>query len=570
MVIMATFWVTEALPLAITSLLPVALLPLLGIMTTDDVGREYLKETNMMFISGVMVAIAVEQSNLHRRVALKALLTIGTSPRRLMLGFMIPTAFLSMWISNTATTAMMVPIVDAVLSQLERDDEQDKAAGSINNIGLTSELMPKSFMIGKTMEAEAVFEATWVKAEAIRQTMRTVTKLETSCNNLRHMIFLSIAYAANTGGTGTLTGTGSNLILKGALDEYGSDNPVNFASWMQYAAVPMIINFLFCWIWLQFWYLGWPKTCKKKQKRTSTDDHSGNSNGVRDVIRQQYKELGPMDCHQIGVLVLFITLIFLWFFRKPQFMMGWSDFFKTKSVHFLPIDANCKGNCTYIKVVNHEAEAADDATAGMIIVILLFIIPSSLNFWPFVTASEARTSGSLLSWQAIHQKMPWSLVFLLGGGFALAKACSVSGLSALLGQQLEVLDGLPRWVMVLVLCLITAGATEVTSNVATCSILLPVLKNLAVSLKIHPVYLLCPVTLACSYAFMLPVATPPNAIVYSASGMSTSEMMKLGLGMNIICVAVNVIWLHTFGSYFFQLDTFPQWAAAAENTGALA
>ena len=195
----------------------------------------------------------------------------------------------------------------------------------------------------------------------------------------------------------------------------------------------------------------------------------------------------------------------------------------------------------------------------MIIVILLFIIPSSLNFWPFVTgniiapslkspivlcmfphfhnylhllhfslvtaASEARTSGSLLSWQAIHQKMPWSLVFLLGGGFALAKACSVSGLSTLLGQQLEVLDGLPRWVMVLVLCLITAGATEVTSNVATCSILLPVLKNLAVSLKIHPVYLLCPVTLACSYAFMLPVATPPNAIVYSASGMSTSEMV---------------------------------------------
>lgn len=143
----------------------------------------------------------------------------------------------------------------------------------------------------------------------------------------------------------------------------------------------------------------------------------------------------------------------------------------------------------------------------------------------FAAASEARTSGSLLSWQAIHQKMPWSLVFLLGGGFALAKACSVSGLSALLGQQLEVLDGLPRWVMVLVLCLITAGATEVTSNVATCSILLPVLKNLAVSLKIHPVYLLCPVTLACSYAFMLPVATPPNAIVYSASGMSTSEMV---------------------------------------------
>ena len=221
-----------------------------------------------------------------------------------------------------------------------------------------------------------------------------------------------------------------------------------------------------------------------------------------------------------------------------------------RSVHFLPIDANCKGNCTYIKVVNHEAEAADDATAGMIIVILLFIIPSSLNFWPFVTgivplylfyylqfmvpiittlyfisASEAKTSGSLLSWQAIHQKMPWSLVFLLGGGFALAKACKVSGLSALLGQQLEVLDGLPRWVMVMVLCLITASATEVTSNVATCSILLPVLKNLAVSLKIHPVYLLCPVTLACSYAFMLPVATPPNAIVYSASGMGTSEMV---------------------------------------------
>ena len=141
------------------------------------------------------------------------------------------------------------------------------------------------------------------------------------------------------------------------------------------------------------------------------------------------------------------------------------------------------------------------------------------------TARESRRAPSLLNWQVIHEKMPWSLVLLLGGGFALAKACTVSGLSSIIGQQMEVLDSLPRWLMVTLLSLATASATEVTSNVATCSILLPVLKNLAVSLKIHPLYLLLPVTLACSYAFMLPVATPPNAIVYSASGMSTSEMV---------------------------------------------
>jgi sodium-dependent dicarboxylate transporter 2/3/5 len=134
-------------------------------------------------------------------------------------------------------------------------------------------------------------------------------------------------------------------------------------------------------------------------------------------------------------------------------------------------------------------------------------------------------SPSLLNWQTIHSKMPWSLVLLLGGGFALAKATKVSGLSMWLGKQLEVLDFLPTWALVLVLCLGTAAATEITSNVATCSILMPVLKNLAVALQINPLYLMLPVTLTCSYAFMLPVATPPNAIVYSASGMKTTEMV---------------------------------------------
>lgn len=536
MVIMAAFWVTEALPLAITSLIPVALLPILGIMTTDEVGKEYLKETNMMFISGIIVAIAVEHCHLHKRIALNVLYLMGTSPRRVMLGFMLPTCFLSMWMSNTATTAMMVPIVDAVVTELERDPEDvemnEPRASEDKEQGKSSST-PKSKAADKKLQ-------------------------------IRYMIFLSIAYAANTGGTGSLTGTGSNLILKGVVAEFPGDTPINFANWMFYAVPAMLLNLLGCWLWLQYWFMGLENPFKKP---VGTEKEAGNqrrNQNVRRVLKLKIQELGRVTFHEAAVFCLFVLLVLLWLFRDPKFITGWGNFVHVEKQRFVPLDGgNCSNssNCTYTSET-YEKEAIDDATAGMLIVLLLFILPAQPNFWPFNRQSKVlRSSPSvgLLEWSAIHDRMPWALVLLLGGGFALAKATDVSGLSKWMGSQLEVLNFLDPRLIVLVICILTAIATEVTSNVATASILMPVLRNLAISLQINPLYLMIPATLTCSYAFMLPVATPPNAIVYSASGMKTSDMFKCGFFVNIICVVINYACLNTYGIPLFHLDEVPEW-----------
>ena len=511
--LMAIYWVTEALPLPVTALIPVVLLPLLKLMTTDDVCIKYLKESNMMFIGSMMVAIAVEHCELHQRIALKFLLLIGTSPRLLMLGFMLPTTFLSMWISNTATTAMMVPIVNAVMAELN----------SKNNI------------MGNRDESQDNKEDIQPIDQAQQEDRRKI----------KVMIYLSIAYAANTGGTGTLTGTGPNLVLKGIVGTlFGNSTPLNFASWMGFAVPTMLLNILLCWFWLQILYLGPPWSSKSKL-------HFADKKLIKGVLQKKYKELGPLNFHQIAVLTNFIFLILLWFFREPRFMPGWGEFFISEE------EDSC-GNKTQSQIV-------DDATSSMLIVIILFILPSRLSFWPFTSIASSRTSPALLDWRTVHDRFPWGVMILFGGGFVLADASKSSGLSDWVGNQLKVLDILPDYAIVLVICVMTGLVTEVTSNVATANILLPVLSELAKSIGTNPLFLMIPATVTCSYAFMLPVATPPNAIVYSASEMKTSEMMIAGAVLNILCIAVNVIAINTYGVYLFGLNQFPEWANSTNN-----
>ena len=511
--LMAIYWVTEALPLPVTALIPVVLLPLLKLMTTDDVCIKYLKESNMMFIGSMMVAIAVEHCELHQRIALKFLLLIGTSPRLLMLGFMLPTMFLSMWISNTATTAMMVPIVNAVMAELN----------SKNNI------------MGNRDESQDNKEDIQPIDQAQQEDRRKI----------KVMIYLSIAYAANTGGTGTLTGTGPNLVLKGIVGTlFGNSTPLNFASWMGFAVPTMLLNILLCWFWLQILYLGPPWSSKSKL-------HFADKKLIKGVLQKKYKELGPLNFHQIAVLTNFIFLILLWFFREPRFMPGWGEFFISEE------EDSC-GNKTQSQIV-------DDATSSMLIVIILFILPSRLSFWPFTSIASSRTSPALLDWRTVHDRFPWGVMILFGGGFVLADASKNSGLSDWVGNQLKVLDILPDYAIVLVICVMTGLVTEVTSNVATANILLPVLSELAKSIGTNPLFLMIPATVTCSYAFMLPVATPPNAIVYSASEMKTSEMMIAGAVLNILCIAVNVIAINTYGVYLFGLNQFPEWANSTNN-----
>lgn len=542
-IIMAVFWMTEALPLAITSLLPVVLFPLLGIMGTGKVCTAYMKETNMMFIGGLMVALTIEHCNLHKRIALRVLLLVGASPRWLMLGFMLTTMFLSMWISNTATTAMMVPIVEAVVQELFKDGEEEmKREPNVRMVpdGMSTCSSNNTLEIdldsseSQNLEAVSIDSIADVGKSCQELTAASADQRSYSCTTheykqtIRTCVLMSIAYSSNIGGTGSLIGSSPQLALKGILDElYGSAPGLNFASWMAFNVPGMLINTFLAWIWLQCLFLGF--------KRTTADDNT-QAAVVKKLIRRKYEELGPMTFHELATLILFILCVALWFFRDPQFITGWAE--------FLP------------------AVEVDDATAVMTIVLLLFIIPAKPRFWNRDTAEGnwAGPSPALLEWKLVQDRLPWGIVLLLGGGFALSDASKASGLSSWLGDQLAVLSFLPPFAIMLIICIMTAAVTEVASNTATANILLPILAEMAVTIKVNPLFLMLPATVTCSYAFMLPVATPPNAIVFAAGRMNPTDMVKAGLLMNIVCVVVICVLMASFGSFMFGFDEFPDWA----------
>ena len=421
-----------------------------------------------------------------------------------MLGLMLPTMFLSMWISNTATTSMMVPIVSSIVTELDQE-------------------------VRKSLREDG-------------ETEKQGEEQEKNTQKIRVMLFLAVAYAASCGGVGTLTGTGPNLVLKGMISTtFGSGTPINFASWMAFALPTVLINLLLCWLWLQVYFIGFPW-----QKSAV---NVGSSKVIKTMLREKYAELGGMTFQQVAVLVHFTVLVGLWFFREPRFMPGWGDYFVQTEVE-----------CGVVK----HSQMVDDASSAMFIVFLLFIFPSELSFWPFTSWSSSQPAPALLDWTFVQSRFPWGVSILFGGGFALAAAAGESGLSDYVGHQLAGLQSLPQWAMVVVICITVAALTEVTSNVATANILLPVLAAVARDTGVNPLYLMIPATVTCSYAFMLPVATPPNAIAHEASGMTTTQMMRVGFLMNIVCVIVNMVAINTYGVAMFDLNNFPDWA---NNTG---
>ncbi|XP_053817261.1 solute carrier family 13 member 2 isoform X3 [Vidua chalybeata] len=501
---MALFWCTEALPLAVTALLPVLLFPLMNIMDSTTVCQEYLKDTNMLFLGGLVMAIAIETWNLHKRVALRVLLITGVRPAL-----------------NTATTAMMVPIAQAVMEQLHKSETESGTPGQVKKVnGL-----------------EVVFSS-GKRNEEVEQKHLKLSKGMSLC----------ICYSSSIGGIATLTGTTPNLVLQGQINDIYKDNGgiINFASWFSFAFPTMVLLLLLAWTWLQILYLGF--NFKKNFGCGASPAAKAKEQQAYEIIKEESKKLGKMNFAEIEVSILFILLVVLWFTREPGFIPGWATVLFNKD------------NKSYVT----------DATVALFIAMLLFILPSGFSNQDRDQEqtgeslkhhkSPFRAPPPLLDWKVVQEKMPWNIVFLLGGGFALAKGSEESGLSAWLGTKLTPLQSIPHPAIAFLLCLLIATFTECTSNVATTTLFLPILASMAEAICLNPLYVMLPCTLSASLAFMLPVATPPNAIVFSYGQLRVIDMAKAGFVLNILGVLTITLAINTWTSSLFQLQTFPSWA----------
>ena len=467
-ILMAWWWITEALPIPATSLIPIIAFPLLSIMKTKQVVLSYADSNIFLFMGGFFLAMSMQKWGLHRRIALHIIRIIGLGPRKIIFGFMVATAFLSMWISNTATTMMMYPIGLAVILQLTTFK---------NDKGETlSESVTQSFQIS---------------------------------------LMLGIAYAASIGGIGTKIGTPPNIVFAAAVKSLFPQAPeIGFLQWMM-VGLPLVILFIPI-TWLFLTRISQPIRLKKLP-------------GGDDVIDEQIKLLGPMKKGEKLVFLIFIFTALAWIFRKnielgTFTIPGWSN--------LLGIE----------KMVN-------DATVAIFSAILLFAIPVDFNKKSF-----------LLDWEwAI--KIPWGILLLFGGGIAIAAGFKTTGLAAWIGGHLSLFSGVPLIGMIMLTCLMLTFLTEVTSNTATSTIFMPILAATALAIGIHPFLLMVPATISASCAFMLPVATPPNAIVFGSGCVTIPQMAKNGVALNFIGIFIVTLITYTIAipAFGIVLGHLPEW-----------
>ncbi|KAK0095506.1 hypothetical protein PV326_008171 [Microctonus aethiopoides] len=500
--LMAMYWVTETLPLPITGMIPIVLYPLMGILSTSATCDAYINDTTMMFFGSLVIAVVIENSGLHMRVALLIIKLIGCSHRKLSLGLFYVTMFISMWISNTAATAMMIPIIETVLLELQAQGLGDMFETDDSNIPDTT-----------------------THERSKKPTHSTM------------VYYLSAAYASSIGGIGTIVGSGTNLTLKGIYEERFKHSPgINFASWMLYSVPTMLLIGFLTWLWLQIMYMGLFRP-QSKDARAIDIGEQGEKVATA-VIDKKYKELGPITWYESIIGFLFILVVLLWFFRKPGFIRGWPSY-----ITDLPVK---------------------DSTAAIAFTIILFAIPSKLDFLRAFDKDPAKRptklSPALIDWKIIHTKMHWSLIFVLGGGFAIATGSADSGLSTMLGEALGRLKNINVVATLFIVCLFAEIVTELTANVAVANIILPVLAEMCVAIHVHPLYLMLPAALCCSFSFHLPVGTPPNAIAAAASHIKTKDFIIAGIGPTIVTLFITCIAWSTWGAHVFDLYEFPEWA----------
>jgi len=419
--LMAPWWATEALPIPATALLPLALAPPLGITEMGRTASAYANPVVFLFFGGFLLGLAMQHWHLHRRLALQVLRLVGAKPRRQIGGFMIATGFLSMWVSNTATAIMMLPIGMSVISLLDGGDERE-------------------------------------------------------VNRYATALLLAIAYAASIGGVATLIGTPPNSLLAGYLsDNQGIE--LGFAQWMIVGVPISVTMMLFAWWWLT-------------RGGFKLDNENSDT-----MIRDELAKMGPISRAEKRVAIIFALAALTWIARP-------------------------------LLVHRYGLDWLSDTGIAIAAGLLMFLIPSG-----------GRRGERLLTWEAARD-LPWGVLLLFGGGLSLAAAISDSGLAQWIAEQLQVLEGFPILVLIGLVVLVILFLTEVTSNTATAAAFLPLLGALAVSQNISPLLATVPAALAASCAFMMPVATPPNAIVFAAGHMRIQSMIRAGFVLNLVAAVL--------------------------------
>lgn len=460
-VLMAIWWMTEAVPLEATSLLPLVLLPLLGVYDDGKVSAfqraatPYANSSIFLFLGGFLIALAVERWGLHRRVALHTVLFVGTQPSRIVAGFMLATAFISMWISNTATTLMMLPIGLSVVRLMRGQVPPPRSE--------------------KPLDA---------------------AQAEKGASNFATCLMLGIAYAASIGGLGTLIGTPPNVYFTGYMDEQGM--PISFYRWMLFAVPFSAVYLAFCW-WLLVGIL-FPV-------------RHAQLHGGRTLIRAELADLGPVSRGELTVLIVFLCTALAWIGREPLMAFeGIADRFPLLT-------------------------RVDDALIAMMGAIVMFVIPVDSSKGVFA-----------LDWKTA-KKLPWGVLLLFGGGLSLAAAMGDSGLAVWVGEQMRGLQHVPVPVVIVV---VTAGVilfSELASNLATAVTLLPLLFEVAKALEVDPLLLTIPAVVAASCGFMLPVATPPNAIAFGTGYISMRQMMRAGFWLDLAAVVLVPVFVYLLGEW---------------------
>ena len=443
-ILIATWWVTEALPLPATSLLPLALFPLLGVVSIEDAAAPYANDLIFLFMGGFMVALAMQRWGLHRRIALLTVRAVGTNPVQMIGGFMIATAFLSMWVSNTATTVAMLPIGLSILV-LVLGDQGAEPGGE-------------------------------VEEEEIEQEQITGQ----GASNFATCLMLAIAYAASIGSLATLIGTPPNLFMASFLEEEYDIN-IGFGEWML-VGLPLAVVFLFI-TWVVLTRFVYPP---------EIDEISGG----REIIQEQLQEMGPVSRGEKVVLTVFVLTASAWILNS-----------------ILP---------SFFSSLEGPLSGVEDAGIAIAAAIVLFAIPID---W--------RNGVFALDWKTAAQ-LPWGILLLFGGGLSLANAVSETGVDVWIGSLVSSLGGIPIWVLIAIVIVVVILLTELTSNTATTATFLPILGGAAIGLNLDVLAFVVPAALAATCAFMIPVATPPNAIVFGSGHITIVQMVRAGVWLNLI------------------------------------